>query len=413
MNYKQKMMLESINSIDKYGYRDKIEERDMQVLEQIKIRLERQDLSREEMQEILNRYNEVAHRMWQEYLTEPIENNENKFSYLLCNIGDKEFEGEFNTGIISTSLITSNEINFYSERRKSFPNGFIVKPKNIVSATYYDNAIDNQDKTYDEEMHIIQLPFEVEQMAINEQKEQDDYFKYRGKGIISGEYATCTEVACDDFEIEGYFFVSFGEGELSPVYSKAKRMADSRGLKLIEIDFSKIRANNGLEPMDDLMKRDLFKNMIFKALASDENSERALSLVRNSEFIEQNYKVFASKFLELKETEDFNTEQILALVQGFIQNIEHESAQVERTGKMTLEKNGNEYKNNETNISDLFKKLREELQNQTSTKLPEENIFSPQEIGRTTINVPTESKDSAQKQIQLHEKIIEHENLKR
>lgn len=44
--------------------------------------------------------------------------------------------------------------------------------------------------------------------------------------------------------------------------------------------------------------------------------------------------------------------------------------------------------------------------------LSESGTFLPQEIGKATINVSTESKDKAQSQIQREQQVVEQEKIK-
>lgn len=122
----------------------------------------------------------------------------------------------------------------------------------------------------------------------------------------------CNEIACDDFNITGYFFVSFGEGELSPIYEKSKRMAETRGIPLKEIDYMNVRAKNGLEPMNEDMKRTLFTNLMLRLgnQLRKKNKFKYYPII-DKEFIELNFKNFAQRYMKIKDSQDFSTEEIL------------------------------------------------------------------------------------------------------
>lgn len=62
---------------------------------------------------------------------------------------------------------------------------------------------------------------------IRDAKQNDTYLSYRAKGNKEYYGDNCNEIACDDFNIVGYFFVSFGEGKLSTIYEKSQRMAEA------------------------------------------------------------------------------------------------------------------------------------------------------------------------------------------
>lgn len=57
--------------------------------------------------------------------------------------------------------------------------------------------------------------------------------------------------------------------------------------------------------------------------------------------------------------------------------------------------------------------VRESQATISNRTLSEENLFSSQEIGKATINTPTENKDKAQKQIQRESQEIEQEPEKK
>ena len=139
-------------------------------------------------------------------------------------------------------------------------------------------------------------------MLCLEQSERNGY-NYETTPIYS-------ELVVDEFEIEGVYYISYGEHELAKDYERAKKVADERGLPLIERDISKYRAEHGLEPMTDKAKMNLCRNILWKCCAGDRELEQAYSQFANG-FIKSNFKDFYEKFMQLKENPEFSKEDIL------------------------------------------------------------------------------------------------------
>lgn len=305
---KANQILKSINSIEKYGYKDKIKNEILDELYNIRDRMISGKYS--DLESIISEYNSIAVKIWQEYLGSS--EQEDRFRYLVHNIGDREYYDDYRDNVISTSLISDKQIAFFSQWSQGTPNGFIINPKGIRTATYFDNTIDNTDFQTNGSYNWLQLPYELEQDFISDAKQNDTYLSYRAKGNKEYYGDNCNEIACDDFNIVGYFFVSFGEGKLSPIYEKSQRMAEARGIPLKEIDFMKARAKNGLEPMNEDMKRTLFANLMLRLgnQLREKNKYKYYPIV-DKDFIEYNFENFAQRYIELKSSSDFSTENIL------------------------------------------------------------------------------------------------------
>ena len=119
-----------------------------------------------------------------------------------------------------------------------------------------------------------------------------------------------SELIVDEFEIEGVYYISYGEHELAKDYERAKKVADERGLPLIERDISKYRAEHGLEPMTDKAKMNLCRNVLWKCCSGDRELEQAYSKFAKG-FIKYNFKDFYEKFMKLKGNPEFSKEDIL------------------------------------------------------------------------------------------------------
>ena len=301
-------IIKSIDSIEKYGYKDKIKAESLDELYIIRDRIISEKYN--DIESIINKYNTIAVKIWQEYLG--YSELENGFRYLVHNIGDREYYDDYRYNVISTSLITDRQIAFFSQWSQSTPNGFIINPKRIKTATYFDNTIDNANSQTNGSYNWLQLPYELEHDFISDAKQNDTYLSYRAKGNKEYYGDNCNEIACDDFNIAGYFFVSFGEGELSPIYEKSKRMAKARGIPLKEIDFMNVRAENGLEPMNEDMKKTLFSNLMLRLgnQLREKNKYKYYPII-DKDFIERNFENFAQRYMELKRSPDFSTENIL------------------------------------------------------------------------------------------------------
>lgn len=159
-------IIRSIDSIEKYGFKDKIKAEILDELYIIRSKIINEKYS--DLENVLSRYNTIATKIWQEFLSSPV--RENEFRYLIHNIGDREYYDDYRDKIISTSLITDRQMAFFNQWSKGTPNGFIVNPKSIITATYFDNTIDNADSKSNGSYNWLQLPYELEQDFIIDAK---------------------------------------------------------------------------------------------------------------------------------------------------------------------------------------------------------------------------------------------------
>lgn len=315
INEEIKEITASIDSIEKYQYGDQLNQEDIKKLYEIKNKINSANIfNMGEIIDEIDKYKEIVNKIWLEYLKD-----EESDRYLIHNIGGREYYGEFRNPTISTSLITNKHIAFYTQFSSGIPNGFIIKPQKINMADSADSMVDNIIEDDTGLYHTYKLPYEVEYESIKREKEKyGETLSYRGgRNPYNSEF---NEVASSDFYIDGYFFMSFGEGELNPVYEKSKRMADARNIQLKEIDFVKLREKNGLPPMNMQMKRDLLKNILETQMRNLKQNNIDRSKI--DEFIDKNYEEFASRYLALKHTTKFNKENILKELKSIIVDYE-------------------------------------------------------------------------------------------
>ncbi len=130
------------------------------------------------------------------------------------------------------------------------------------------------------------------------------------------------EIVSDDFEIEGLFYVSNGEHELSPNYKYVKQMAEERGLPIKEIDISKIRAEHGLEPMTPKMKKNFLRNILKGCYTSNPHLDLTYEKY-SDEFIGENAQIFYDRYMQLKRSNDYSTDDILKIFADVAKNNEH------------------------------------------------------------------------------------------
>lgn len=226
-----------------------------------------------------------------------------QYRWVIHNLTKGKLEGNFRNKYMSTSLITNNAMGRYGNSDY----GLIIKPKHIVCASYRDTYTLN---TRDDEENLfnirppLMLPQEIEDICIQQTVEEN------GEMLNYETIPSYSELVVDEFEIEGVYYISYGEHELAKDYERAKKVADERGLPLIERDISKYRAEHGLEPMTDKAKMNLCRNILWKCCAGDRELEQAYSQFAK-EFIKSNFKDFYEKFMQLKENPEFSKEDIL------------------------------------------------------------------------------------------------------
>lgn len=298
-------VINSIDGIEKYQIELKPETKEelQRIQEELRTLLSAEKTDIQGIQEKIELYNGHATNIWNDYLTDIDDVENSQYRWVIHNLTKGELEGNFRNKYMSTSLITNNVMGRYG----SADYGLIIKPKHIVCASYRDTYTLN---TRDDEENLfnirppLMLPQEIEDICIQQTIEENgEMLNYETTPIYS-------ELVVDEFEIEGVYYISYGEHELAKDYERAKKVADERGLPLIERDISKYRAEHGLEPMTDKAKMNLCRNILWKCCAGDRELEQAYSQFAKG-FIKSNFKDFYEKFMQLKENSEFSKEDVL------------------------------------------------------------------------------------------------------
>lgn len=298
-------VINSIDGIKKYQIELQPEAKEelQRIQEELRTLLSAEKTDIQGIQERIELYNGHATNIWNDYLTDIDDAQNSQYRWVIHNLTKGELEGDFRNKYMSTSLMTNNAMGRYGNSDY----GLIIKPKHIVCASYRDTYTLN---TRDDEENLfnirppLMLPQEIEDICIQQTIEENgEMLNYETTPIYS-------ELVVDEFEIEGVYYISYGEHELAKDYERAKKVADERGLPLIERDISKYRAEHGLEPMTDKAKMNLCRNILWKCCAGDRELEQAYSQFANG-FIKSNFKDFYEKFMQLKENPEFSKEDIL------------------------------------------------------------------------------------------------------
>lgn len=303
-----------------------IENNEAQIYDQNKIKMTNihEDLTKllkqpntdvQKIQMCIEAYNKEAVEIWKTYL-----NNGN--GLLVHNITKGSFEGDFKTPYMSTSLITNKTMSLFGERQGN-NYGLIIKPKNIINASEKDTWTNNGPVNYYEKIFLktpaIKLPWEIEKSCIDRTiKESGEMLNYDNGPCFS-------EIVVDEYDLEAMYYRSNGEGELAPNYDIAKKMADERGVELIELDISKAREQQGLEPMTEGMQRQFFTNILRKQFLSEEQSRKIPIRIgdrdyssKEKEITDNLYKNFYNKYLELRSNGKYGKEDILEAFRSII-----------------------------------------------------------------------------------------------
>ena len=298
-------VINSIDGIKKYQIELQPEAKEelQRIQEELRTLLSAEKTDIQGVQERIELYNGHATNIWNDYLTDINDVQNSQYRWVIHNLTKGELEGDFRNKYMSTSLMTNNAMGRYGNSDY----GLIIKPKHIVCASYRDTYTLN---TRDDEENLfnirppLMLPQEIEDICIQKTIEENgEMLNYETTPIYS-------ELVVDEFEIEGVYYISYGEHELAKDYERAKKVADERGLHLIERDISKYRAEHGLEPMTDKAKMNLCRNILWKCCAGDRELEQAYSQFANR-FIKSNFEDFYEKFMQLKENPEFSKEDIL------------------------------------------------------------------------------------------------------
>ena len=298
-------VINSINGIEKY----KIELQPEAITELQRIQEELKDLLSEErtdiqkIQERIELYNGYAIAIWNNYLTSIDDVGNSQYRWVIHNLTKGELEGDFRNKYMSTSLMTNRAMGRYGNSDY----GLIIKPKHIVSASYRDtytlNTRDDKENLFNIRPPLM-LPQEIEDICIQQTiKENGEMLNYETTPIYS-------ELVVDEYEIEGIYYISYGEHELAKDYERAKKVADERGVPLIERDISKYRTELGLEPMTENSKRNLCRNVLWKCCVGDKELEQIYSQFSKG-FIDNHLQDFYEQFMKIKENPEYTKEDIL------------------------------------------------------------------------------------------------------
>ena len=298
-------VINSIDGIEKYQIELQPEAKEelQRIQEELRTLLSEEKTDIQGIQERIELYNGHATNIWNDYLTDIDDVENSQYRWVIHNLTKGELEGNFRNKYMSTSLMTNNVMGRYGNSDY----GLIIQPKHIVCASYRDTYTLN---TRDDEENLfnirppLMLPQEIEDICIQQTIEENgEMLNYETTPIYS-------ELVVDKYEIEGVYYISYGEHELAKDYERAKKVADERGLPLIERDISKYRAEHGLEPMTDKAKMNLCRNVLWKCCSGDRELEQAYSKFAKG-FIKYNFKDFYEKFMQLKENPEFAKEDIL------------------------------------------------------------------------------------------------------
>ncbi len=297
--------INSIEGIEKYkiNVTPDVKEELQRIQEELRTLLSEEKTDIKGIQERIELYNGHATNIWNDYLTgvDDIENSQ--YRWVIHNLTKGELEGDFRNKYMSTSLMTNNAMGRYG----SSDYGLIIKPKHIVCASYKDtytlNTRDDEENLFNIKPPLM-LPQEIEDICIKQTIEENgEMLNYETTPIYS-------ELVVDEYDIEGVYYISYGEQELAKDYEKAKKVADERGLPLIERDISKYRAEHGLEPMTEKSKQNLCRNVLWKCCVGDKELEQ-IYMQFSREFIDQHFQEFYEQFMQIKENPEFSKEDIL------------------------------------------------------------------------------------------------------
>lgn len=298
-------VINSIDGIEKYKISLLLEAKEelQRIQEELRTLLNAERTDIQGIQERIELYNEHATNIWNDYLTDIDDVKNSQYRWVIHNLTKGELEGDFRNKYMSTSLMTNNAMGRYGNSDY----GLIIKPKHIVSASYKDTYTLN---TRDDEENLfnirppLMLPQEIEDICIQQTIEENgEMLNYETTSIYS-------ELVVDEYEIEGVYYISYGEQELARDYERAKKVAEERGLPLIERDISKYRLEHGLEPMTEKAKRNLCGNILRKCCTGDRELEQ-LYIQFSKSFIDNHFQELYEKFMQLKENPEFSKEDIL------------------------------------------------------------------------------------------------------
>ena len=295
----------SIDGIEKYKINlDESSKEDLRRVQiELKEMLGQPKTNTQGMQEKINIYNKYARQIWNEYLTSPSEKGGEEFRWVIHNFTKSgfRFKGEFDGKYMSTSLMTNNIMGRYGGGNF----GLIIKPKNIITANYEDTYTNNDAKDEENLFNFkepILLPQEIEEKNIEQTVAANgEMLNYDTANIYS-------ELVLDDFEIIGVYIIDNGEHTLAENYEYAKRIADERGIPLIEVDIGKEREKKGLEPMTVESQKSFCYNLLNKCCEGDAELENS-KMKFGDRFVDENFQKLYEMYKQLKKDKPDITEK--------------------------------------------------------------------------------------------------------
>lgn len=214
-------VINSIDGIEKYQIELQPEAKEelQRIQQELRTLLSAEKTDIQGIQERIELYNGHATNIWNDYLTDIDDAQNSQYRWVIHNLTKGELEGDFRNKYMSTSLMTNNAMGRYGNSDY----GLIIKPKHIVCASYRDTYTLN---TRDDEENLfnirppLMLPQEIEDICIQQTIEENgEMLNYETTPIYS-------ELVVDEFEIEGVYYISYGEHELAKDYERAKKVAD-------------------------------------------------------------------------------------------------------------------------------------------------------------------------------------------
>ena len=299
-------VISSINGIDKYKIELQPEVRTelQEIQEELRNLLAQDKTDIKAIQDRVDKYNTHAMDIWNDYITNVYDTESSEYRWVVHNLTKGELQGDFRDKYMSTSIITNNAMGLYG--RANY--GLIIKPKHIVSASYKDsytlNTREDEENLFNIRRPPLMLPQEIEEICMQQTIEANgELLNYEKAPIYP-------EIVVDDYEIDGMYYISNGEHELARNYDRARKMADERGLLLIERDISQYRAEHGLEPMTEIAKRSLCGDILQRCCDGDKELQEAYSKYYH-DFVDMHFQEFYEQYMKLKGQGDYSKDDIL------------------------------------------------------------------------------------------------------
>ena len=259
----------------------------------------------EEMKQILHEIQQLILQHWKDYVTgfdsfKP----GGKFRFICHSTNTTNYNGEFHTRFVSTSLLTEEEYGTYQSGY-----GFIFPPQNIVGANSKDLYVYNSAEGTENLRYSSLIKLDTPERLVDECKELLE--ENKRDNVIRPVY---NEVVIDGFNPIGIFCLTDGSKELNSNYRNAVILKEKfPNLKFVEIDTTYYK-NNDLQET----KRNLFSNILQKISEKDPNfstlsyREQDLDTEVPDDMIPR-YEYFWNKFMELKQKGNYSEDDIVNL----------------------------------------------------------------------------------------------------